>query len=253
MGIAIKKRLVMVSTPRSGHHAVANWMLRQHDGLRCMFTASSIQASPIQPAELAHASEHWWYEAGTRAHRDNQRAVGYLSGAQQGAPIELSVVMDCYERETLQEIQHYYRNCPATTIIVLRNIFNTIASMIKRRPQAPFFNMDVWKSIAREAAKGQESGRVIVLFDKWHADEEYRRLIARRLGVDFTDAGRDEILNIGRGSSFDQTDDFDNNARAMDVLNRYKGVIDHPTVVKKVLSDREALELNQAIFGNTIP
>ena len=39
----------------------------------------------------------------------------------------------------------------------------------------------------------------------------------------------------------------------MGVLTRYKDVIHHPTVIKKVLSDKEAMELNEALFGELMP
>ena len=217
-----------------------------------MFTAAVPRKVPIQAAELVPAYQHWWYEGNQRAYKDNQRIVGYLGEGVPGQPLDFSVVMDCYERETLEEIQRYYRNCPTTFIIVVRNIFNTIASMIKRRAHAPFFNMDVWKSLARAAVSDRQDGPVVVLFDKWHADKAYRKLIATRLGIEFTDQGRNEILDIGRASSFDQAA-LDGRAHEMGVLNRYEGIIGHPTVIRKVLSDAEAVELNEILFGEFMP
>jgi hypothetical protein len=39
----------------------------------------------------------------------------------------------------------------------------------------------------------------------------------------------------------------------MDVLNRYQEILEHPTLVRKVLSDSEALKLNEMLFGDFMP
>lgn len=244
------KRFVLVSTPRSGHHAVANWILRQVSGTRCMFTAASVQDIPLRPDKPVYATEHWWYEGDTRAVRDNERLERFMAGTKSGSAERLSAIMDCYEREPLQLVQRYYEDCPAVQVLVIRNVFNTIASMIKRRPQAPFFNLEVWKSLAREAARPTRNDQVVILFDRWHADTGYRRQLSEQLQIEFTDAGRDEILAIGRGSSFDGVEKFDSRASGMDVLNRHRDFMDHPTVASRVLSDPEAVELNQSLFGD---
>lgn len=64
-----------------------------------------------------------------------------------------------------------------------------------------------------------------ILFNKWFADETYRRSIAECLGLAFTDRGRDKI---GRyGSSFDGLK-YEGKARQMNVLDRWRRWQDHP-------------------------
>ena len=61
---------------------------------------------------------------------------------------------------------------------------------------------------------------ILVSFPKWVKDKEYRKKIASRLNLKFTDKGFEEISSFGKGSSFDGTSISD--ITKLDVLGRYK-------------------------------
>jgi len=77
-----------------------------------------------------------------------------------------------------------------------------------------------WKDHAVEAIKPRITD-VVINYNKWFADIEYRKTIAHGLNLNFTDKGIDKINEIGEGSSFDGVK-YQDQASKMNVLSRYK-------------------------------
>ena len=140
------------------------------------------------------------------------------------------------------------------TVLVLRDAYNTFASVWhgKRRMRNRLhrFYRSEWKAYAREFL-GQTSflpeDTVKISFNAWFADDEYRRQTAATLGLDHADRGVDEVSSDGGGSSF-SGQEFQNRARSMAVLDRWRQFIDDPEYVTAF--DEETVELSRRIFGD---
>ena len=140
------------------------------------------------------------------------------------------------------------------TVLVLRDAYNTFASVWhgKRRMRNRLhrFYRSQWKAYAREFL-GQTSflpeDTVKISFNAWFADDEYRRQTAATLGLDHADRGVDEVSSDGGGSSF-SGQEFQNRARSMAVLDRWRQFIDDPEYVTAF--DEETVELSRRIFGD---
>ena len=140
------------------------------------------------------------------------------------------------------------------TVLVLRDAHNTFASVWrgKRRMRRRLHRFDraQWKAYAREFL-GETSflpeDTVKVSFNAWFEDAEYRRRIADEIGLDHADRGVDEVSSDGGGSSF-SGQEFQNRARSMAVLDRWRHFIDDPEYVAAF--DEETVELSRRIFGD---
>jgi hypothetical protein len=140
------------------------------------------------------------------------------------------------------------------TVLVLRDAYNTFASVWrgKRRMRKRLhrFYRSRWKVYAREFL-GETSylpdDTVMVSFNDWFSDPSYRQQKAEELGLDHVDRGIDEVSSDGGGSSFSGRE-FENRAREMAVLERWRHFIDDPEYVAAF--DEETVELSRRIFGN---
>lgn len=140
------------------------------------------------------------------------------------------------------------------TVLVLRDAYNTFASVrhgkrrMRRRLRS--FYRSQWKAYAREFL-GETSflpaDTVKVSFNSWFADDDYRKQIADTLGLDDVDRGRDEVSSDGGGSSF-SGQDFQNRARDMAVLERWRHFADDPDYLAAF--DEETVGLSRKIFGD---
>jgi hypothetical protein len=139
-------------------------------------------------------------------------------------------------------------------VLVLRDAYNTFASVWhgKRRMRNRlhrFYSLH-WKTYAREFL-GETSylpdDTVMVSFNDWFTDVDYRRKKADELGLDSADRGIDEISSDGGGSSF-TGQRFQDRAREMKVLERWRHFIDDPEYLAAF--DEETVELSRRIFGD---
>lgn len=77
-----------------------------------------------------------------------------------------------------------------------------------------------WKDHAIEAIKPTKVD-LVIKYNEWFQNKEYRKKIADYLNLNFTDEGIEHISDVGEGSSFDGIK-YQNNAKEMKVLQRYK-------------------------------
>ena len=140
------------------------------------------------------------------------------------------------------------------TVLVLRDAFNTFASVAhgKRRMRARLhrFYRDQWKTYAREflgTTAALPADTVMIGFNQWFADSDYRKAKAEELGLDHCDRGVDEVSSDGGGSSFEGRD-YQDRARQMKVLERWQVFADDPRY--RSAFDRETVELSNRIFGD---
>jgi hypothetical protein len=81
-------------------------------------------------------------------------------------------------------------------------------------------------------------------YNDWFSDEEYRKELSDRLGLDSHDKGLNKLSNWGGGSSFSQKKVTD--GRKLDVLNRWKTMSDNPRF--KSLIDDDLKKITKEYF-----
>lgn len=81
-------------------------------------------------------------------------------------------------------------------------------------------------------------------YNKWFSDEEYRKKLAERLGLDSHHKGLNKLSNWGGGSSFTKKRVQD--ARKLDVLNRWKLMEDNERF--KSLIDDDLVKISKKHF-----
>ena len=62
---------------------------------------------------------------------------------------------------------------------------------------------------------------IVICYNKWHVNQEYRKMIIERIGWKFTDKGKEAMSSVGGGSSFDLMK-FDGKANIMKTNERWK-------------------------------
>src|SRR5262249_54747918 len=145
-------------------------------------------------------------------------------------------------------------------LLVLRDPWNNLASLLRwARGAVHPISLDsvvkaarLWKAYAREVLDETAHLRhapTPILFNRWVEDSAYREDLVSRLGIPFSDAGRDAVAPWGPttwGDSFDGLV-YAGRAREMPVLERFRWCAGDPFY--RSLFDAEIRELSERIFG----
>ncbi len=112
-------------------------------------------------------------------------------------------------------------------------------------------NIDRYLSCVKEVI-GETNildNKIVILYDKWVVDEQYRRDISSQIGFEFSDRGKNILAAVGNtGSSFDGLN-YQNNPWEMDVLNRWKYFQNNRIFEDIFKFFPEIMEYNNIIFG----
>ncbi len=231
---------------RSGNHAVIAWLAAQMAGPVAWLNDVSPgslgpRASRPKPLEV--------YRARHRA------APGWLLyGYEDVAPTAAFATPRWHEHAVWGGTAEVF------DVMILRDPLNLFASRLRWRGGALLRDaadrarvVALWKAHAREALGDTREGRhtpLTVLFDRWFADQAYRRDLSARLGLRFSDRGLQRVSHHGSGSSFDGQS-FHGAAQQMRVLDRWRALVDEPAF--RAMVDDEVRALAARLFGRELP
>lgn len=234
---------------RSGNHCIISWIMRQARGRICFLNCAEGKSNPLASARpLDSGAPYRVNYAGFDIERERA-----------GAFSRKDYLIHSYEDSFLRHVCSDYfenhhdafvgRSARRTDVIVLRDPFNLFASrrMIGAALTERTANM-MWKQHAREFTDGPrylKHDSILVNYNRWAACETYRRELAERLGLAFTDAGIDEVAPCGGGSSFDGFR-FNGRAREMPLFERWKHFAADPAYLASF--DPEMVLLAKRIF-----
>ena len=220
---------------RSGNHAIINWLFHQCGNLSFL--------NNIGPHQEVKRLRYKKFKLGSKP---NRLMVSY-----EDKPSNESVFKKNESR--FGSSQKVY------TLLILRDPFNLIASRIAwKDAQGKEFREDVthrkhiialWKEHAKAFIEILENPRetsLAINYNQWFQDLDYRKSISRKLGLEFSDGGKEWVTPYGHGSSFDGTKMHDKGSE-LQVLNRYKKLLSDP-IFKECLLDMELNELAAQIF-----
>ena len=243
---------------RSGIHGVADWMLSHFVFDRAIY--NNVQLLPDGTMNVL------------RDHIDF--VVGHHDSAGDNSPTDDVIAnpiwrLVIFEDHNLQYVErHLRRSMPR--VLLLRDPFNMIASRlaivrgIGEKPENPEdlahlrcndpeAGIYFWKQYAREFLgetdylRSDKCNVVKVNFNKWFAEEEYRKEVSEKAGWDFTDEGfgsRDG-WKFSRGSSFENTI-----PSKMHLDSRWK--LFEKDAEFRSYFDEEVHDLCREIFGRTV-
>lgn len=243
-----------VGMSRSGNHALANWILSQAPGRTCFLNCAEPRSNPFDTArplddDYSHVADASYPDFDLAAERR-----GELSSKDLLLFSHEDTFLGMLSRDGPFERNHDRWVGPSrrrVDVLLLRDPFNLFASRINAGGAGAMSHtaLRIWKQHAREflgLRNHLRPDRVLVSYNRWVDDVDYRREVAEALELPFTDAGRNEVPGVSSGSSFDGRR-YDGNAVAMPVLERWKWLADHPRYLESF--DAEVLELAAHIFG----
>ena len=233
---------------RSGHHAVINQLCHQLGRVlhlnNCKKTFFGIV--PINGRFRYYDDQHV-IDSGVLPYGEYRRMVAPFKGS----PNHLYSFEDA--DIAVDYCKAIDRGCCRTTICVVRDPFNWLASsmqhgnyMVANLKQ----RIMLWKKQVAQCLMPDcyPYGHLVdVNYNRWVIDRTYREGLSAKLGLTFSDLGLDDVPDFGLGSSFDGTS-CDGRGSKMDVLGRYKQ-FQHDARYRLLVDDRELISLSERYFG----
>ena len=260
-GITNKKEIRISGLSRSGNHAVINWILSQINGDYTFLNCTEPKHNPFLTARPLNE------EGVVFKSNINEFSLGQ---EQQGKFIAKDYLVynheDCFlgsmNKKTQTELRQQWvgRSVNFNDILILRDPFNLFASRIKAglleghfthhgaRPISLLTLRRIYKQHAREylGIKNNLKNKVLIDFNSWSSNSDYRKDVAVQLEIPFSDKGFTEVPEVAGGSSFDGIK-FAGQPHKMDLHNRWKSYASNPDFWN--MFDEEIVELTRKIFG----
>lgn len=234
---------------RSGNHAVANWIFAQADAPKLLLNCAEGKTNPFETCRPLSTGGFGW--RGEPDFDVEAEAAGRFA--------DKALLFHSYEDSWLAhafskplEENHDTWLGPSkrrVRLLILRDPFNLFASRLKMGAAlSPHISRRMWKQHAREALGETRKVRdkVVVLYNRWAVDRDYRKDVAGQLGLRFTDAGADEVPRTQGGSSFDGTA-FDGRAAEMRTRERWRAYENDARY--RAIFDDEMVDLSARLFG----
>ena len=241
---------LIVSMHRTGHHAVATWLLHQREGI-VDFSISTIARwlFAVDSNNDLYLMANNPLKVGPDEHPDKAKLPSIVK------EVKPQGLIITHEQEKIHNVlkkagkSTFSFNKP---IVVIRDFRNWAASCIK---MALRDNKIIEEVIDNEKVSIYKNHLLnyanfdcyYIMFNDWVTNKEYREIICKDLGYTFTDAAKDQLSIFGGGSSFSGMD-YLKSASQMDVNNRYKEMETHPYYEMIMNKHQEALNLSDSIF-----
>ncbi|PKD16196.1 hypothetical protein APR41_10440 [Salegentibacter salinarum] len=255
----------IVGLSRSGNHAIINWIINQLQGDYLFLNCTEPKYNPYDTARPLD-KEGYTYRTNLYNFELNREKKGNFSKKK----YLLFSHEDCFlgslnKKEERKKIAGWVGSSEVQKdILIIRDPFNLFASRAKAglllgniadhttRPISEKVLCRIYKQHAREflGENNNLRNKVIINFNTWSSNENYRLKVAKALNIPFSDAGYREVTTVAGGSSFDGTN-LSGMAHKMKVNERWKNYAKDDNYWS--LFDQELLEFSRKIFGNTPP
>ena len=241
---------LIVSMHRTGHHAVAVWLLHQRkDVTDFSITTISRWLFAIGDDKDLYMMANNALKTGPNEHPDKIKLPSIVE------EIKPSGLIITHEQEKINNTilkafkSPFIFNKP---IVVIRDFRNWAASCIKMALRDNKIIEDVINNDKVSVYKDHllnydKPDCYYVIFNDWATSKLYRQAICNDLGYTFTDSAKDQLSIFGGGSSFTGMD-YLKNASQMDVNNRYQELEEHPYYEMIMSKHEEVLNLSDSIF-----
>jgi hypothetical protein len=256
------KKIMVAAMHRTGHHAVAIWLLHQLPGIS-EFSIKTITQwfFYIQNHNGASYLANNPLKTGKDEHPDKVEFSNFLKSYHQTNSSLTNLVIGTHEQASIRDTVWACGTSDIfavnnNIVVILRDFKNWVASCVRMAHR----DSQVLKEeiLSDETIKlymdhcryyHELNGDHYILFNKWVGDKEYRREVAENLGLEFTDAALSQLSPFGGGSSFSGMT-YLKSANSMRVNDRYRrmaGDADYERIIKE---NKRALEMSNEIFGS---
>ena len=240
---------------RSGNHAIMNWIAAQSAGICVVLNDCEPRTDPFQSMQ-----EYCEYSDGSLVSLMHtwDRATREL--VRPRIPQQRNLLIHSYEDRELVGDRASESWIGSSNlqfeVLIIRDPLNFFASRLQMWNRLTGLKerdlvVELWKTYAREAlaltSVLDPTGKVLIEFGKWRDDVGYRRDVAAKLAIGFSDRGIDSMVEIGPGSSFDGFN-YRTRASEMAVNERWKSAIGD-SLYRSILADKELQELSIRLFG----
>lgn len=229
----------IIAIPRSGHTAIMFWMARQNN---------------LETVYLGDVG-HYHDEGRHYSLQQTDKTVCFCPHNKNARPIkvrtwlgkEIYIDSQAKDLNKITDGIKYPYEFPYKVdynIIVLRDCFNNLASLVAQRTDHTNLDNDllvlkeIWKTHAREylGLTNHLEYKSFILYNKWVLSKRYRKSLCKKYDMTFTDIGYDKIPHNG-GMSFSSITYF----------NRFNEIFNE--VYNSIIDDKELVELNNKIFN----
>ena len=241
--------LIVLAMRRSGHHAVINQLCYQLGHVvhlnNCIVRGFLRRAYP-RSGRFRHYRDGKVYDSGVQSFWQYRRTIAQCSSV----PNLVYSFEDVVPSVDYRPFVDPHKSL--VTLCVVRDPFNWLASSLQRGQQmtrALKHRIDLWKQQVEQCLTPDRypfGVFVGVNYNAWVNSQTYRGKLSERLGLAYSEVGRDEVIDFGVGSSFDGKR-FDGQASAMPVLERWKAFADDSRY-RALVQDTQLVEFSERYF-----
>ncbi|MEL6119881.1 MAG: hypothetical protein AAFR49_09385 [Pseudomonadota bacterium] len=242
---------------RSGNHAIINWLSRNAPGRTIFFNNCRAGQSPF-------AAHNGIEVDGKKVGHPGADANPHVQEAGEGASVFVSyenLMPSTPRRKPISgplDLEDITRD-----VIIARDFLNWAASLVKKvqgnaelsahqRMAFALRLVDVYGDMLDLATQEDPSPPVIIRYDAWLEDANYRADVLQKMGFEQQDDSTGRVEAYGNGSSF-QPEATD--AQELRPLDRWKAMHDDPeyrTIVWLALQDRSFAAKLEQVFPESI-
>jgi len=241
--------IIVLAMRRSGHHAILNQLCYQLDNVvhlnNCITRGFPRRAHP-RSGRFRYYKNGEVHDSGIQSFWQYRRAISQLS----------HVPHLVYSFEDVDPTIDYRPfvapHKSLLTLCIVRDPFNWLASSLQHGQQMTRdlqHRIALWKQQVQQCLAPNQypfGSFVSVNYNAWVSSQAYRSKLSERLGLTYSEVGRDEVIDFGVGSSFDGKN-FDGKASTMHVLERWKAFVDNSDYCE-LLRDIQLVEFSERYF-----
>ena len=252
-----QKEFRVAGLRRTGNHAVIGWIEEQHKLVGTTFHLNNV---PINANPYRHKYQNLSYYF-----PQHQWSIEQYKEQAKGKFIERYCLIYSYEDYSLKQIfndrfekkhdLYIGKTGNRYDLLIIRDPFNLLASRLKnnflpvKSKRSSF--IELWIEYAKEylaQTNYLKHNKTCINYNLWVKDLDYRKQLANKLDIEFTDVGLNKVRSYGGGSSFEGKS-CDGEASTMDTINRWQHFVDNP-VYRKLINHPELLHYSEKIFGH---
>lgn len=273
---SIKNIILVFAQSRSGHHAVIDWLFNQFNGHKLFFNYNNPKRlDPFFKERVQYyLNDKRYYRVISKSWiKDNlvkSKTKEFLLETSSNIEIinksDKNLLILNYENINtkdipiiLKQVRKHFGDAKIHKVFVMRDLLNLLSSKIRSGREITIENLrnndKKIKEIVDKWIKYNEyitnkNDCILISYNKWFCDKEYRSYILDIINTDHKDLSLPQLATFGGGSSFDGYD-IDKKTNNMDVLNRWREY-EHENNLINLCYNKDVDYYTKLIFGDNL-